>query len=48
MLINYFGLAELLFYGVQFALAPEPDALPRIRASITKSLELDDQCGEAH
>ncbi len=44
----YFGLAELLFYGVQFGLAPEPDALPRIRESITKSLELDDQCGEAH
>ncbi len=44
----YFGLAELIFYGVQFGLAPEPDALPRIRESITKSLELDDQCGDAH
>jgi len=44
----YFGLAELLFYGVQFGLAPEPDALPRIHDSITKSLELDDQCGDAH
>jgi adenylate cyclase len=44
----YFGLAELLFYGVQFGLAPEPDALPRIHESITKSLELDDQYGDAH
>jgi excisionase family DNA binding protein len=44
----YFGLAELLFHGVQFGLTAQPHALPRIRESITKSLELDDLCGDAH
>ncbi len=44
----HFGLAELLFYGVQFGLAPEPDALSRVRAAITQSLELDDRSGDAH
>lgn len=44
----YFGLAELLFYGVQFGLAPQPDAWPRVRAAINRSLQLDDRSGEAH
>jgi serine/threonine-protein kinase len=44
----YFGLAELLFYGVQFGIAPEPDALPRVREAIMKSLQFDELCGEAH
>jgi TolB-like protein len=44
----YFGLAELLFYGVQFGLTPQPDDLPRIRTAIARSLQLDDRNGEAH
>jgi len=44
----YFGLADLLFAAVQFGLAPSRDALPQARAAITKSLELDDWCPEAH
>lgn len=44
----HFGLAELLFYGLQFGLAPQPDTLPRIRTAITQSLELDDRSGDAH
>lgn len=44
----YFGLAELLFYGVQFGLTTSPDVLSRAREAINKSLELDDLSGEAH
>jgi adenylate cyclase len=44
----YFGLAELLFYGVQFGLAPQPDTLPRVRTAIIRSLELEDRSGDAH
>jgi len=44
----YFGMAELLFYGVQFGLNPKPEALLQFRATLTRSLELDDRSGEAH
>ncbi len=44
----YFGLAELLFYSVQFGLTAQPGLWPRIREAITTSLQLDDMCGEAH
>ncbi len=44
----YFGLAELLFYGVQFGLAPKPEAQHRIRAALIRSLELDDRSCETH
>ena len=44
----YFGLAELLFYGVQFGLATSTDDARRARDAITTSLELDDRFGEAH
>jgi excisionase family DNA binding protein len=44
----YFGMAELLFYGVQFGLDPKPEALLQVRAALTRSLELDEQSGEAH
>ena len=44
----YFGLAELLFYGVQFGLATSPDDANRARDAITTSLALDDSFGEAH
>ena len=43
----YFGLADLLFSGVQFGLTP-PDVLPTIHAAINRSLDLDDSCPEAH
>ena len=44
----YFGLAELLFYGVQFGLSSSPDDARRARDAITTALELDDRFGEAH
>ncbi len=44
----YFGLADLYFYGVQFGLTTLPGLLPRAREAIARSLELDDQFGEAH
>jgi TolB-like protein/tetratricopeptide (TPR) repeat protein len=44
----YFGLADLLFYGVQFGVDPAPGALDRARDAIVRSLELDDRFGEGH
>jgi tetratricopeptide (TPR) repeat protein len=44
----HFGLAELLFYGVQFGLTTSTDDARRARAAITTSLEIDDRSGEAH
>jgi serine/threonine-protein kinase len=44
----YFGLADLLFAAVQFGLAEPRDALPELRAAITKSLDLDESIPEAH
>jgi serine/threonine-protein kinase len=44
----YFGLAELLFYGVQFGLTTSTDDARRARDAIATSLELDDRFGEAH
>jgi serine/threonine-protein kinase len=44
----YFGIADLLFYSRQFGLSPEPDLLSRARQAVVRSLELDDQFGEAH
>jgi serine/threonine-protein kinase len=44
----YFGLAELLFYGVQFGLTASPDDAARARDAITTALELDDGFGEAY
>jgi len=44
----YFGLAELLFYGVQFGLSTSTDDARLARDAITKSLELDSTFGEAH
>jgi TolB-like protein/tetratricopeptide (TPR) repeat protein len=44
----YFGLAELLFYGVQFGLTTSPDDARRARDAIATSLKLDDRFGEAH
>ena len=44
----YFGLAELLFYGVQFGLTTSPDDARRARDAVATSLELDDRFGEAH
>jgi TolB-like protein len=44
----YFGLADLLFYGVQFGVDPAPGALARAREAIVRSLELDDRFGEGH
>ena len=44
----YFGLAELLFYGVQFGLTTSPDDADRARDAITTSLGLDETFGEAH
>jgi serine/threonine-protein kinase len=44
----YFGIADLQFYAAQFGLSPPPDALPVARQAVVKSLELDDQFGEAH
>jgi serine/threonine-protein kinase len=44
----YFGLADLLFNGVQFGLTASPDLLPTIRSAITRSLQLDDTFADAH
>ncbi len=44
----YFGLADLLFYGVQFGLTSSPDTVARVRQAITRSIELDPTFGEAH
>ena len=44
----YFGLADLLFNGVQFGLVPSQGALPTIHSAITRSLQLDDGFHEAH
>lgn len=44
----YFGLADLLFSGAQFGVAVPPEVVPRARAAIVTSLELDQQFGEAH
>ena len=44
----HFGLADLLFYGGQFGVAELPDVVPRARAAILRSLELDERFGEAH
>lgn len=44
----HFGLADLLFYGAQFGIADPPGVVPRARAAIVRSLELDDRFGEAH
>jgi TolB-like protein len=44
----YYGLAELLFYGVQFGLTTSADDTRRAREAITMSLALDDRFGEAH
>lgn len=44
----HFGLAELLFYGVQFGLTPSPDTVSRLLEAIARSLELDDRFGETH
>ena len=44
----YFGLAELLFYGVQFGLTNSADAARRARHAIATSLELDGGFGDAH
>ncbi len=44
----YFGLADLLFGAAQFGLTALPDAVPRARQAVTRSLELDDLSGEAH
>ncbi len=44
----YFGLADLLFAAVQFGLVEPREALPRLRAAITRSLELDESFPEAH
>jgi TolB-like protein len=44
----YFGLAELLFYGVQFGLTTSTDDARRARDAIATSLTLDDRFGEAH
>jgi serine/threonine-protein kinase len=44
----YFGLADLLFAAMQFGLAEPRDALPQMRAAITKSLGCDDSFPEAH
>ena len=44
----YFGLAELLFHGVQFGLTTSPDDVRVARDAIATSLELDGRCGEAH
>jgi TolB-like protein len=43
----HFGLAELLFHGVQFGLDTTPGLLPRAYALIERSLELDAESGEA-
>lgn len=43
----HFGLADLLFHGAQFGVVSLPEALPRARAALTRSLELDDRFGEA-
>jgi TolB-like protein/Tfp pilus assembly protein PilF len=44
----YFGLADLLFYGVQYGLTPSPDELPKLRDALRRALELDDSLAEAH
>jgi len=44
----YFGLADLLFAAVQFGLVEPREALPQLRAAITRSLELDESFPEAH
>lgn len=44
----YFGIADLQFYAAQFGLSPPPAALPLARQAVVKSLELDDQFGEAY
>ena len=44
----HFGLADLLFNGVQFGLTTSPDVLPTIRSAIAQSLRLDDTSAEAH
>ena len=44
----YFGLADLLFAAVQFGLVEPREALPQMRAAITRSLGLDESFPEAH
>ncbi len=44
----YFGIADLAFHAAEFGLKPLPDALPLARQAVVRSLELDDQFGEAH
>jgi serine/threonine-protein kinase len=44
----YFGLAELLFHGVQFGLTNSADDARLARNAIATSLELDNGFGEAH
>ncbi len=43
----HFGLAELLFHGVQFGLDTSPGLLPRAYEAIPRALELDASSGEA-
>jgi tetratricopeptide (TPR) repeat protein len=44
----WFGMADLLLYARQFGLSPEPDLLSRARQAVVRSIEIDDQFGEAH
>jgi adenylate cyclase len=44
----HFGLAELLFYGVEFGLSRSPGDVPRAREALARALECDELLGEAH
>lgn len=43
----HFGLAELLFLGVQFGLTGDPAAPARARTALQRALELDERCRES-
>jgi len=44
----HFGLAELLFYGVEFGLSRSARDVATARDALTRSLECDERLGEAH